>query len=468
MPKNSRKPEEARCCGVVKESVARTREKQEKRKAKPQPWIVLKMTIGMTLGIMGYAFYVYIGRLCIPMIRHNNGALPGGRGTGIAFLVIFCLLGLMMLWTYAMVVFIGPGKAKDFAEKCDPPPFRDPIPQWWDSTSELNAGPYVPVSPEEAARFSETYDTAHSNGNSAVPSAPSINLSDKQYTQKQDTNAGVTDTLPPIQPARAAHEANQSHATSSGQAGYGNAPPQNGAPMMYARRPSTTPVLLPEYRYCNKDGFVKPMRAHHCRACGTCILKYDHHCPWIGQCVGAHNHKFFVHFLQWACLFCMWTFATLIANVVMSSREPIDHIDAQQIVIIGLSFLFIFFTVALLATHIRLIVMNWTTVESMNMSRMQEREKVVLARLHSWYQTRAKRATRKQWDDEWGRIGSEGNLWWLGSARKNWEAVMGDKVYQWFLPLGRTAGDGLTYPTNPRFDEEGRWRRRSEWPAELR
>lgn len=40
------------------------------------------MTIGITLGLMGYTFYVYIGRLCIPMIRHDDGAIPGGRGTG--------------------------------------------------------------------------------------------------------------------------------------------------------------------------------------------------------------------------------------------------------------------------------------------------------------------------------------------------------------------------------------------------
>jgi putative hemolysin len=46
-----------------------------------------------------------------------------------------------------------------------------------------------------------------------------------------------------------------------------------------ARRPPTTHVLEPLHRYCDKDGFLKPYRAHHCRNCGTCVLKYDHHCP---------------------------------------------------------------------------------------------------------------------------------------------------------------------------------------------
>ena len=41
-------------------------------------------------------------------------------------------------------------------------------------------------------------------------------------------------------------------------------------------------------------------------------------------------------------------------------------------------------------------------------------------------------ATKKEWDAHWGRIGKEGNMWWLGSARKNWEAVMGDSVWMWF------------------------------------
>ena len=95
------------------------------------------------------------------------------------------------------------------------------------------------------------------------------------------------------------------------------------------------------------------------------------------------------------------------------------------------SFLFIWFTVALLATHARLITMNWSTVEQLNTSRMKERETRVLSRLHAWYQFDAKRRTKQEWDEQWGRIGKEGNLYWLGSARKNWEAVMGDKWYQW-------------------------------------
>lgn len=68
---------EGMCCGAVEEA----REKSAARRAKPQPWIVRKLTVFITIGIMGYAFYVYIGRLCVPMIKREAGAL-GGRGMG--------------------------------------------------------------------------------------------------------------------------------------------------------------------------------------------------------------------------------------------------------------------------------------------------------------------------------------------------------------------------------------------------
>jgi palmitoyltransferase len=43
----------------------------------------------------------------------------------------------------------------------------------------------------------------------------------------------------------------------------------NLSPPTFSRHPPTKPVLLPENRYCSKDGIIKPPRAHHCRACGT-------------------------------------------------------------------------------------------------------------------------------------------------------------------------------------------------------
>ncbi|TDL20767.1 zf-DHHC-domain-containing protein [Rickenella mellea] len=49
---------------------------------------------------------------------------------------------------------------------------------------------------------------------------------------------------------------------------------------------------------CRKCGQRRPERAHHCRVCNRCVLKYDHHCPVrINQCVGLHNERHFVLFM---------------------------------------------------------------------------------------------------------------------------------------------------------------------------
>lgn len=412
------------------------------------------MTVGITFGIMCYAVYVYIARLCVRMIRGERTEL-GGKGVAIAFIVIFSILWLMMVWAYVMVVVVSPGRAKDHVEPSPEPPLQNVVPHYWPSDTDIGGGPYIPEPPPPAHI---------PNGNG--PSQPPMNgHHEKAYPQpqgQQDPNIGVTDTIPPVQQARVVLTQNGTDR----QQNDGGIPGDN-RPRRYQRRPPTHPVLLPEVRYCFKEGFVKPTRAHHCRACGTCILKYDHHCPWIGQCVGAHNQKYFVNFLQWAMLFCIWTFGTLLAQVIKVNKEPNGDLDPQEIVILALSALFLLFTSTLLVPHVRLIILNQTTVEYMYHQSMEERESHNLSKLFAFYQFREKRELRRQWDAEWGKIGTEGNLWWLGSARKNWEYTMGSSVLQWILPIPGTQGDGLTYPTNPRFDAEGRWQPRKDWPKEL-
>jgi len=227
-----------------------------------------------------------------------------------------------------------------------------------------------------------------------------------------------------------------------------------------------TPVLIPAYRYCEREGLVKPLRAHHCRACGKCVLKYDHHCPWVGQCVGARNHKFFVQFVFWTFLFCAWTFSTLLGFVLLPRNR--DDPDILKIVIIVLSGLFGVFTFTMFGTHVRFILLNITTVEQMKNQDMKEHESAMLAERYSMCAFAKKRQVRARWDEEWGRPAFEGNIWWLGSGQKNWESVMGRSVWLWFLPVGKAEHDGLDYPINPRFDDRGLWRRRTEWPANLR
>jgi palmitoyltransferase len=172
--------------------------------------------------------------------------------------------------------------------------------------------------------------------------------------------------------------------------------------------------------------------------------------------------------LLWGALFCLWIFTTLLALVIKQGSNLSGNIDPHEIVIIALAGMFGLFTTSLFSVQVHMIRLGQTTVESAGFRDMEHREEITLAQMHPWYKFSAMKQTRRGWDTEWGRIGREGNIWSLESKRENWEATMSRNVWWWFLPIGRSLSDGSTYPVNPRFDSEGRWRRRAEWPPELR
>lgn len=99
-------------------------------------------------------------------------------------------------------------------------------------------------------------------------------------------------------------------------------------------------------RYCDKCVVIKPDRAHHCSVCGTCVLKMDHHCPWVSgevkisnfgtktnrthesffyqkkkkkvnNCVNFTNYKYFVLFLGYGLLYCIYVAATVLRYFIL-------------------------------------------------------------------------------------------------------------------------------------------------------
>ena len=73
------------------------------------------------------------------------------------------------------------------------------------------------------------------------------------------------------------------------------------------RAPSAGECAVHEgVRWCAHCNAPKPIRAHHCTAMGECILRYDHYCPWVANAIGYYNYKFFVLFVLYAWLCCVW------------------------------------------------------------------------------------------------------------------------------------------------------------------
>jgi hypothetical protein len=81
-------------------------------------------------------------------------------------------------------------------------------------------------------------------------------------------------------------------------------------PMSFSRRPDAD-----SFATCKHCRLPKPARAHHCKVCGTCVLKNDHHCPWVNTCVGFFNYKFFFLFLIYTFMLCLFGRQTFCARV---------------------------------------------------------------------------------------------------------------------------------------------------------
>ncbi|KAF8602920.1 zf-DHHC-domain-containing protein [Ceratobasidium sp. AG-I] len=450
------------CIGVARDTYKAQQQEREER-PKQQPWLVRKLVVGVVIGIVGWTYYVYVGRMCVELIRRRE-KVKGGVWIG-----IFNLLFLMFCWTYIKVILTPPGYARDHVPTCEPPAStRRP----WEVDSEIRGT--EDGHETIASRYEEMSERGHGVGSAPATmrsadieaQMPAARKAETEAAGERDDDVREVDAVPGVADVRA-RVAGGSGAVNT-EKGKKDGKGKKTRPQHVDRIPPQTPVLAEEYRYCARDKLMKPMRTHHCRLCATCVLQYDHHCPWIGQCVGAGNRKFFVNFSFWSTWFTAWVFATLLAQVVIDSAGENAELDGQKVAIIAISGVFTLFTGSLTVGHVRLLCINATTVESLGFSRTREKDRALLGMMFGFWEFRKRTQQKKQWSAEWGRIEREGNLWWLEGWRRNWEQVMGESKWEWFLPIGRSLNDGMYYPLNPRHDPDGRWRPRSQWPEELR
>nr|XP_051706650.1 palmitoyltransferase ZDHHC20 isoform X3 [Oryctolagus cuniculus] len=219
-------------------------------------------------------------------------------------------------------------------------------------------------------------------------------------------------------------------------------------------------------RYCEKCQLIKPDRAHHCSACDTCILKMDHHCPWVNNCVGFSNYKFFMLFLLYSLLYCLFVATTVLEYFIkfwtLCRRKSTENCPKNELTDTRAKFhvLFLFFVSAmffisvlsLFSYHCWLVGKNRTTIGRVDSERERQRERSSFAVGSPSNGRRSQRTTLIRWQEPESfraptfSYGPDGNGFSLGYS-KNWRQVFGDEKKYWLLPVFSSLGDGCSFPT---------------------
>lgn len=163
------------------------------------------------------------------------------------------------------------------------------------------------------------------------------------------------------------------------------------------------------FRFCSKCKCWKPDRSHHCSTCGTCILKMDHHCPWFSKCIGFKNHRYFIQFLINIEIYLI--FITILSGWVLNqffikNRYPLKKFSFHILFIFCLGIVFTICVTIFSSFTIYQLLKNKTTIENYEFQRYRRRH----------------------------TNNNIGNVFDLG-IRYNWKMVMGDRWWQWMLPV---------------------------------
>ncbi|KAM8975262.1 palmitoyltransferase ZDHHC20 [Pelodytes ibericus] len=169
-------------------------------------------------------------------------------------------------------------------------------------------------------------------------------------------------------------------------------------------------------RYCDRCQLIKPDRCHHCSACDVCVLKMDHHCPWVNNCVGYSNYKFFLLFLMYSLIYCLFIAATVLQYFIKFWTNELQDTSAKFHV------LFLFFVAAMFFISI-----------------------LSLFSYHCWLVGK-NRSTIEAFRAPTFRNGPEKNGFSLGFS-KNLREVFGDEMKYWLFPVFSSLGDGCSFPT---------------------
>nr|CAD1833828.1 unnamed protein product [Ananas comosus var. bracteatus] len=69
---------------------------------------------------------------------------------------------------------------------------------------------------------------------------------------------------------------------------------------------------------CSTCKITKPARSKHCSICDRCVARFDHHCGWMNNCIGEKNTRYFIAFLLWHILICLY--GAIFLGLILASQ----------------------------------------------------------------------------------------------------------------------------------------------------
>ncbi|XP_020530816.1 probable protein S-acyltransferase 17 isoform X4 [Amborella trichopoda] len=75
-------------------------------------------------------------------------------------------------------------------------------------------------------------------------------------------------------------------------------------------------------KQCSTCKITRPARSKHCSICDRCVARFDHHCGWMNNCIGEKNTRYFMAFLLWHFVLCLY--GTVVLALILCGQLK-DH-----------------------------------------------------------------------------------------------------------------------------------------------
>ncbi|KAK9371038.1 DHHC palmitoyltransferase-domain-containing protein [Lipomyces kononenkoae] len=271
----------------------------EWRRRKRRRYRITKIVPVVLAGIIGYAAYVYCYLFAYRSMIFGDGG--SRKRKGIAFMVVFVYLSIILIVYCVAINFVGPGL----------------VPRCWGKPLERSLA-------------------AKETGEDGLHTDP-IPLAASTSRQLQERRRGATPE---------GDLEKQANGTAN----------DNNVPEAFVCESDGYPL------WCQRCQSVKPDRAHHSSELDRCVVKMDHYCPWVGTIIGFKNYKLFYLFVLTCFSFTSFVFVTLTIYTTIFASEQ-GHVTAQFIIIDALSGVFTALLVPFVWMHTLYILENITTIE---------------------------------------------------------------------------------------------------------